>query len=49
MGSLVERVKRYNLRADTRSSIANKHLFFPIPQSAIDANFSAKLEQNLGY
>lgn len=49
MGNLVERVKRYNLRADTRSSIADKHLFFPIPQSAIDANFSAKLVQNPGY
>lgn len=49
MGNLVERVKRYNLRADTRSTIQDKHLLFPIPQSAIDANFSAKLEQNPGY
>ena len=49
MGNLVERVKQYNLRADTRNSIQPKHLFFPIPQSAIDANFSAKLEQNPGY
>ncbi|MBC8035533.1 MAG: RagB/SusD family nutrient uptake outer membrane protein [Chitinophagaceae bacterium] len=49
MGNLVERVKKYNLRLDTRSSIQEKHLFFPIPQSAIDANFSAKLEQNNGY
>ena len=49
MGNLVPRVKKYNLRADTRSSISDKHLFFPIPQSAIDANFSAKLEQNPGY
>lgn len=49
MGNLVDRVRRYNLRPDTRSSIADKHLFFPIPQTAIDANFSAKLEQNPGY
>ena len=49
MGNLVERVRKYNLRADTRSTIKDKHLFFPIPQSAIDANFSAKLEQNAGY
>jgi hypothetical protein len=49
MGNLVERVRRYNLRADTCNSIQDKHMFFPIPQSAIDANFSAKLEQNPGY
>lgn len=49
MGNLVERVQQYNIRPDTRSSIKNKHLFFPIPQSAIDANYSAKLEQNPDY
>lgn len=49
MGNLVERVQKYNIRADTRSSIKDKHLFFPIPQSAIDANYSAKLEQNPDY
>ncbi len=49
MGNLVERVRKYNIRADTRTSIQDKHLFFPIPQSAIDANFSARLEQNQGY
>jgi starch-binding outer membrane protein, SusD/RagB family len=49
MGNLVERVRKYNIREDTRSSIEDRHLFFPIPQSAIDANFSAKLEQNPGY
>ncbi|MGN7720026.1 RagB/SusD family nutrient uptake outer membrane protein [Chitinophaga sp. 22620] len=49
MGNLVERVRQYNIRPDTRSSIQDKHLFFPIPQSAIDANYSAKLEQNPDY
>lgn len=49
MGNLVERVQKYNIRPDTRSSIKKKHLFFPIPQSAIDANYSAKLEQNPDY
>lgn len=49
MGNLVERVRLYNIRPDTRSSIKDKHLFFPIPQSAIDANYSAKLEQNPDY
>lgn len=49
MGNLVERVQKYNIRPDTRSSIKDKHLFFPIPQSAIDANYSAKLEQNPDY
>ncbi|MRS61997.1 RagB/SusD family nutrient uptake outer membrane protein [Larkinella terrae] len=49
MGKLVERTRKYNMREDTRSSIQNYHEFFPIPQTAIDANFSAKLEQNPGY
>lgn len=49
MGKLVERVRKYNLRAETRNSIQEKHRWFPIPQSAIDANFGAKLEQNSGY
>lgn len=48
-GKLVERVRKYNLRADTRATIQEKHAFWPIPQSAIDANFSKKLEQNPGY
>jgi len=49
MGKLVERVRKYSLLASTRNTIQDKHEFFPIPQTAIDANFSAKLEQNTGY
>ncbi|RPD43027.1 RagB/SusD family nutrient uptake outer membrane protein [Chitinophaga barathri] len=49
MGNLVERVRIYNIRPDTRSSIKDKHLFFPIPQSAIDANYGAELKQNPDY
>ncbi|MCE6990501.1 RagB/SusD family nutrient uptake outer membrane protein [Dyadobacter sp. CY323] len=48
-GKLVERVRKYNMRADTRATIQDKHAFWPIPQTAIDANFSRKLEQNPGY
>ncbi len=46
-GNLVERVKKYNFR--TKDRIADKHGLFPLPQSAIDANSGAKLEQNPGY
>ncbi|GAB2777765.1 RagB/SusD family nutrient uptake outer membrane protein [Rhabdobacter roseus] len=46
-GMLVERVRKYNHRSS--SSIQEKHEFLPIPQSAIDANIGAKLEQNPGY
>ncbi|ANE51061.1 RagB/SusD family nutrient uptake outer membrane protein [Flavisolibacter tropicus] len=49
MGKLVERVRKYSLLQSTRTTIQDKHEFFPIPQTAIDANFSAKLEQNTGY
>lgn len=49
MGNLVERVRKYNLLEITRTTIQDKHAFFPIPQTAIDANFSVKLEQNPGY
>ncbi|WP_114791312.1 RagB/SusD family nutrient uptake outer membrane protein [Niabella yanshanensis] len=49
MGMLVERVKKYNMKAETRNSIAEKHNLYPIPQGAIDANFSVKLTQNTGY
>jgi starch-binding outer membrane protein, SusD/RagB family len=48
-GKLVERVRKYNMRADTRATIQDKHAFWPIPQTAIDANFSKKLDQNPGY
>lgn len=46
---LVERVRKYNMRDDARATIQDKHAFWPIPQKAIDANFSTKLEQNPGY
>ncbi|WP_256009857.1 RagB/SusD family nutrient uptake outer membrane protein [Desertivirga xinjiangensis] len=49
MGMLVERVKKYNMKEETRSSISSKHNLYPIPQSAIDANFSKKIQQNDDY
>jgi len=49
MGKLVERVRKYNIRVDTRTTIKDFHELFPIPQTAIDANSGAKLEQNPGY
>ena len=49
MGMLVERVKKYNMKPETRNSISEKHNLYPIPQGAIDANFSVKLGQNPGY
>lgn len=49
MGKLAERVRKYQTRADVKQTIQDYHVFFPIPQSAIDANFSAKLTQNQGY
>lgn len=49
LGKLVERVRKYQTRLDVISSIKDFHELYPIPQSAIDANFSAKLIQNPGY
>jgi len=49
MGKLVERTRKYQTRSDVRSTIQDYHELYPIPQSAIDANFSAKLIQNPGY
>ncbi|GGG89788.1 membrane protein [Parapedobacter pyrenivorans] len=49
MGKLVERTKKYNIRPSTVNTIQDYHELWPIPQSAIDANISAKLEQNPGY
>ncbi len=49
MGKLVERVKKYNMNELTRNTISEKHNLYPIPQTAIDANFSTVLEQNPGY
>jgi len=49
MGNLVERTRKYSLLESTRTTIQDFHQFFPIPQTAIDANFTVKLEQNPGY
>lgn len=49
MGKLVERVKKYSIRAATRNSVKDYHQWWPIPQTAIDANTGAVLEQNTGY
>jgi hypothetical protein len=49
MGKLVERTRKYQTRQDVRTTIQDYHELYPIPQSAIDANFSAKLTQNPGY
>lgn len=49
MGKLVERVRKYNMKEETRNSIADKHELYPIPQSAIDANYGQKIEQNPDY
>ena len=49
MGKLVERTCKYNIRKTTRETIQDYHQWFPIPQSAIDANKGAELGQNFGY
>ncbi len=49
LGKLVERTKKYQTRSDVKATIQTFHELYPIPQSAIDANFGAKLEQNPGY
>ena len=46
-GTLVDRVKRYNPKA--AGSIQAHNGLLPIPQSEIDVNMGAKLEQNPGY
>lgn len=48
-GKLFERVKKYNIRKDTRETIEEYHRWWPIPQYVIDANYGQKLEQNPGY
>lgn len=48
-GKHVDRIRRYDLLESSRSSIQEFHNFYPIPQTAIDANIGAKLEQNPGY
>lgn len=47
-GKLVERVRKYHT-AGGGATIQDYHQFWPIPQSAIDANIDSKLEQNPGY
>jgi len=49
LGKLVDRVKKYQTRTDVKSTIQSYHELFPIPQSAIDANYSSPLGQNDGY
>jgi hypothetical protein len=50
-GKLVERAKRLNAVSPLNplSGIEDKHLLMPIPQSEIDLNKDAVLEQNPGY
>lgn len=48
-GKLIERVRKYNMRQDTRTTIQDYHEFWPIPQTAIDANFTIEIPQNPGY
>lgn len=49
MEKLVERVRKYNLLEISRTTIQDYHGLFPIPQTAIDANFTKQLVQNPGY
>jgi len=49
MGKLVERVKMYSIRDLTKNSVQPHHRWWPIPQTAIDANLDAVLEQTPGY
>jgi hypothetical protein len=49
MGNLVERVRQYDIDPVSRATIQDYNRFWPIPQSAIDANTGAVLEQNPGY
>jgi len=46
-GTLVDRVKRLNPKEN--ATIQPHNLLLPIPQSEIDLNKDAKLEQNTGY
>ena len=49
-GTLVDRVTRYNKQAiNPVIGIAAKHLLLPIPQTEINLNKDAVLEQNPGY
>ena len=47
LGKMYERTKKFNVY--NAPNILEHHQLFPIPQSEIDANVSAVLEQNPGY
>lgn len=49
MGKLVERIRKYDIVESSRASVKDYHNLYPIPQTAIDANTGAVLEQNPGY
>ncbi|MBN2214530.1 MAG: RagB/SusD family nutrient uptake outer membrane protein [Bacteroidales bacterium] len=49
MGKLVERVRLYDPDPVSRETVEDHNQFWPVPQSAIDANTGAVLEQNDGY
>lgn len=50
MGKLVERVKLYNNNPKfPGANIQNANVLYPIPQTQIDLNIDAKMEQNPGY
>ncbi len=49
MDKLVDRTLRYNTFPSTQRTIKEFNRWFPIPQTFIDANFGAKIEQNPGY
>ncbi len=46
-GTYVERVKKYN--PDAAENVSEKHTLIPIPQSEIDLNSEAGLQQNPGW
>jgi len=49
MGNLVERVRKYDIDSVSRATIQEHNKFWPIPQSAIDANTGSILRQNDDY
>ncbi|MBN1414159.1 MAG: RagB/SusD family nutrient uptake outer membrane protein [Bacteroidales bacterium] len=49
MGNLVERVRLYDPDPVSRETVEEHNRFWPVPQSAIDENTGAVLEQNPGY
>lgn len=47
MGRLVEQVRDHN--SESAATVQEHHALYPIPQSAIDANTGATMQQNPGY